>query len=70
MNPLDYLAAHHDRSLQELIEFVRIPSVSTDPRHQGDIARAAEWVAAGLRQAGPIDVRSMPTLGHPVIYGE
>ncbi|HAF10822.1 MAG TPA: dipeptidase [Chloroflexi bacterium] len=70
MTPLEYLSAHHDRSLQELIEFVRIPSVSTDPHHRGDMARAAEWVAAHLRQAGPIDVRSMPTPGHPVIYGE
>jgi acetylornithine deacetylase/succinyl-diaminopimelate desuccinylase-like protein len=70
LNALEYLAAHRDRSLGELIEFVRIPSVSADPRHQGDMARAAQWVAAGLREAGPIDVRSMPTLGSPVIYGE
>ena len=70
MTPLDYLAAHHDEILEELIEFARIPSVSTDPRHKGDLARAAEWVAARLRQAGPIDVRIVPTAGHPVVYGE
>ncbi|TMF80676.1 MAG: M20 family dipeptidase, partial [Chloroflexi bacterium] len=34
------------------------------------MTRAAEWVAAKLRRAGPIDVRSMPTGGHPVVYGE
>jgi acetylornithine deacetylase/succinyl-diaminopimelate desuccinylase-like protein len=70
LTPLEYLSAHHDRSLQELIEFVRIPSVSTDPRHAGDVARAAEWVAAQLQRAGPIDVRSIATSGQPVIYGE
>jgi acetylornithine deacetylase/succinyl-diaminopimelate desuccinylase-like protein len=70
VTPLDYLAAHHQRALEELIEFARIPSVSTDPRHRDDMARAAEWVAAQLRQAGPIKVRSISTDGHPVVYGE
>ena len=70
MTPLEYLTAHHDRTLRELIEFARIPSVSTDPTHRDDIARAAAWVAAQLRQAGPIAVRDLPTGGHPVVYGE
>lgn len=70
MTPLEYLAAHHDRILGELIEFARIPSVSTDPRHGEDMTRAAEWVAAELREAGPVDVRILPTAGHPVVYGE
>jgi len=70
LTPLEYLSAHHDRSLGELIEFVRIPSVSTDPQRGEDVARAAQWVAAQMRQAGPIDVRIVPTPGHPVIYGE
>jgi len=70
VTPLEYLTAHHDRTLRELIEFARIPSVSTDPTHRDDIARAAAWVAARLRQAGPIAVRDLPTGGHPVVYGE
>ena len=70
MTPLEYLAAHHDHILQELIEFARIPSVSTDPKHRDDISRAATWVSTQLRQAGPIDVRTLPTRGHPVVYGE
>jgi len=70
MTPLEYLSARHDRILDELIEFARIPSVSTDPRHRDDMARAAEWVAARLREAGPIDVRTIATGGHPVVYGE
>jgi acetylornithine deacetylase/succinyl-diaminopimelate desuccinylase-like protein len=70
MTPLDYLSAHRDEILDELIDFARIPSVSTDPGHRADMNRAAEWVAARLRDAGPIDVRSFPTAGYPVVYGE
>ncbi len=70
MTPLEYLAAHHDQILRELIDFARIPSVSTDPRHREDVARAAEWVAATLREAGPIEVRVLPTQGNPAVYGE
>jgi acetylornithine deacetylase/succinyl-diaminopimelate desuccinylase-like protein len=70
VTPLEYLAAHGDRILGELIEFARIPSVSTDPEHREDMTRAAEWVAARLREAGPIKVRILPTGGHPVVYGE
>jgi acetylornithine deacetylase/succinyl-diaminopimelate desuccinylase-like protein len=70
MTPLEHLSAHRDRILGELIEFARIPSVSTDPRHKDDMARAAEWVEAELRQAGPFDVRTIATEGNPVVYGE
>ena len=70
MTPLEYLAAQGDRILGELIAFARIPSVSTDPRHRDDMTRAAEWVAGVMREAGPIDVRIVPTRGHPVVYGE
>jgi acetylornithine deacetylase/succinyl-diaminopimelate desuccinylase-like protein len=70
MTPLEHLTAQRDAILQELIEFARIPSVSTDPRHRGDMSRAADWVAARLREAGPIAVRTFATAGHPVVYGE
>jgi acetylornithine deacetylase/succinyl-diaminopimelate desuccinylase-like protein len=70
VTPLEYLAAQGDRILGELIEFARIPSVSTDPRHREDMTRAADWVGGAMREAGPIDVRIVPTGGHPVVYGE
>ena len=70
MTPLEYLAANHERSLEELVEFARIPSVSTDMRYRADMARAADWVHGRLREAGPIEVRSIETAGNPVIYGE
>jgi acetylornithine deacetylase/succinyl-diaminopimelate desuccinylase-like protein len=70
VTPLEYLASHHDRILGELVEFARIPSISTDDAHRADMARAAEWVATELREAGPIDARIVPTRGHPVVYAE
>jgi acetylornithine deacetylase/succinyl-diaminopimelate desuccinylase-like protein len=70
VTPLEYLAAHGDQILEELIEFARIASVSTDPKCRKDMVRAAEWVAAKLRESGPIDVRIIATGGHPVVYGE
>jgi acetylornithine deacetylase/succinyl-diaminopimelate desuccinylase-like protein len=70
VTPLEYLEDHRDRILGELIEFARIPSVSTDPRRHEDMTRAAEWVAAALRDAGPVEVHTLPTGGPPVVYGE
>ena len=70
MTPLEYLTAQGDRILGELIEFARIPSVSTDTQYREDMTRASEWVAAKLREAGPLDVRVLPTGGHPVVYAQ
>lgn len=64
------LEAGHDRILAELVEFARIPSISTDPRHAEDMRRAAAWVAAKLASAGPFAVRTLPTPGASVVYAE
>ena len=58
---LEYLSAHHERILEELIELAAIPSVSTDPAHGGDMHAAASWVAHALEAAGPFTVRTIPT---------
>lgn len=63
------LAQRSDAYLDELIEFVRIPSVSTTPEHATDVARAAQWVANRLPQAGVPEVEVIPTAGHPVVIG-
>ena len=51
-------------------EFVRLPSVSSDPRRAGDVQRCAKWLAGQLRQAGLARVRVLPTARHPIVYGE
>ena len=65
-----YARQHHARYIQELVEFVSIPSVSTLSEHQSDMHRAAEWVAAQMRAGGLENVAIMPTAGHPIAYGE
>jgi acetylornithine deacetylase/succinyl-diaminopimelate desuccinylase-like protein len=66
---LQALADNEDRYFRELAELVAIPSVSTDPRHAGDVRRAVEWVAARLARAGGIDVDIWETPRHPAVFG-
>ncbi|MEM7116955.1 MAG: dipeptidase [Chloroflexota bacterium] len=65
-----YLAANRERYLEELFDFVRIPSVSAMKVHIPDVVRAGEWVVARLEAAGVENVELMPTGGHPVVYGD
>lgn len=67
---IDYAQANQSRFLDELKQFVSIPSVSTDPAAKPDMQRAAEWAAAQLRSLGMKNVNIYPTAGHPVVYGE
>ena len=66
----DYLASHRDQFLTELLDFLRIPSISSLPEHAEDIQQAAKWVASRMKKAGIEEVQIMPTDGHPVVYGE
>ncbi|MGC8839254.1 MAG: dipeptidase [Anaerolineae bacterium] len=66
---LAYARAHRQALLEALQDFLRIPSVSTQPEHRGDIQRAAEWVAGYLRGMGMSQVEVVPTGGHPLVYG-
>ena len=57
-------------SLQaELMQFLKIPSVSTLPAHNADCRAAAEWVAGELRRLGCSDVRLLASETHPVVWG-
>jgi len=67
---LDFARRHRRRFLDELIKFVRFPSISAAPGHAKDVARCAAWLAAHLRDAGLDRVRVVPTARHPVVYGE
>ncbi|MCP3986254.1 MAG: dipeptidase [bacterium] len=68
--PEAYLEAHQPRFLDELLDFLRIPSVSSLSAHSADVQRAGEWVAERMRSAGIEEVKVLPTGGHPVVYGE
>jgi len=65
-----YLDTHQSRFLDELVEFLRIPSISAIPAHAPDVQRAAEWVAARAARAGLEHAQVLPTDGHPVVYAD
>src|ERR1041384_8601743 len=65
-----FVEANHDRLLEELFEFLRIPSISTLPEHRGDIDRAAKFVASSLSGAGMENVEIISTEGHPLVYAD
>lgn len=69
-NTQTYIADNQQRFLDELIELLRIPSISADSSYDSDTAKAAEFTAESLRQAGADNVQVFPTQGHPVVYGE
>ena len=58
------------RFLDELLAFLRIPSISTLPEHKGDVARAAHFVADQLRAAGMENVEVIPSSKHPLVYAD
>lgn len=68
---LAWLDEHEEGSIRRLMDWLRIPSISTDPQYRGDCRRAADWVADQLRQLG-LRVELCPTgtnekPGHPVV---
>jgi acetylornithine deacetylase/succinyl-diaminopimelate desuccinylase-like protein len=68
---LDYADRNHERFLDDLIDVLKIPSISTDAEFNNDMRRAAEWMAATLKRLGMENVEVMPTEGgHPVVYGD
>ncbi len=61
------LDAGQDAAVARLFEFIRIPSVSTDPAYAPHCRTAAEWCAAQLRDIGFADARVVDTTGHPMV---
>ncbi len=65
-----YQDKNQDRFLKELMELLKIPSISSDSTHQGDMLVCAEAVKKSLLDAGATKAEIYPTAGHPVVYGE
>lgn len=66
----DFVRSNQERFLEELNQFLRIPSISTLPEHKDDVARAAQFTADSLKQAGLENVEIIPTGGHPLVYAD
>lgn len=67
---IEYLKENRDRHLEELKQFLSIPSISSLSEHHDDIVKAAEWVKDELVKIGIEKVEIMETGGKPVVYGE
>ena len=65
-----YIETHKDRFLSELLELLRIPSVSADPKYKEDVLRTAQAVKDKLIAAGAEKVEICETGGYPIVYGE
>ena len=65
-----YIQQHKDRFLSELLELLRIPSVSADSKYKADVRLAAEFICKKLKSAGADIAEINETAGHPIVYGE
>ena len=65
-----YINKNKDRYLKELIEFLKIPSISADPSFKKDVAKAASFLKKKMVEAGIEKVKIHETAGHPIVYGE
>lgn len=65
-----YIDQNKDRFINELLDLLRIPSVSADPKYKNDVLRTAQEVQKRLIEAGADKVEICPTAGHPIVYGE
>ncbi len=64
-----FFADNDSRIMEELFEFLRIPSVSAKSDHNADVRRAAEWLRDNMEKAG-LESAIHDTPGHPVVIGE
>lgn len=67
---LAFTQANKANALEELKDFLRIPSISTLPENTADVRRAAEFLATELKRIGMQNVRLIETAGHPLVYAD
>ncbi|MFY3791310.1 dipeptidase [Ureibacillus sp. MALMAid1270] len=65
-----YFSQNREKHLEELKEFLRIPSISALSEHKPDMLKAANWLAEALKKLSIENVSIDETKGHPVVYGE
>ena len=65
-----YIEENKDRFLDELIELLKIPSISADPHYKNAVLSCSEAVADSLKIAGADNVKICPTAGYPIVYAD
>ena len=59
-----------EKYLNELIDFLKIPSISADTNYKNSVRKAAEWLSNSISKTGCENVEIIETKGHPIVYGE
>lgn len=67
---IDHGRQRFDTYFEDLLQLLRIPSVSTDPSYETDLRRCVDWILGEMGRIGLENCRSIPTEKHPVIYGD
>jgi acetylornithine deacetylase/succinyl-diaminopimelate desuccinylase-like protein len=65
-----YIQENKERFLSELLDLLRIPSVSADSKYKDDVRKAAEFICEKIQAAGADVAEICETAGHPIVYGE
>ena len=66
----EYQEKNKDRFLNEMLDLLKVPSISAKSEHKGDMKKTADLVMQRLKEAGADKAAVMPTEGHPVVYAE
>lgn len=66
----EYIESNKSKFLDELKEFLTIPSISTNPENKDDVKRCAGFVESKMKEAGLENVKVYETKGHPIVYGD
>ena len=66
---LAYAKTNQDRFVKELVDLLRIPSISTDPTYSKQVVQAADWLASHLKSLGVENAEATQTEGHPIVTG-
>ena len=67
---IKYTQTHRDKILEDYKDLLRFPSISADPAYKDEVKQCAEWIVNHLSEIGFDNCRTIPTAGHPVVYGE
>ncbi|GEQ84502.1 hypothetical protein ULMS_00100 [Patiriisocius marinistellae] len=66
----EYISEHKDRFLNELVELLKIPSISADSKYKDEVIKTSEVIKKSLEKAGCDHVEICETPGYPIVYGE
>jgi len=66
----NYINENKDRFINELIELLKIPSISADPAYKKNVLDCADAVAKAMKDAGAENIEICETAGYPIVYGD